>query len=69
MFLLREVFDYEYAEIAQITGRGETACRQLFSRAKSTSGNIVRAFLPRRKRAKMVGQFMQACMAGDIETA
>ena len=25
VFLLREVFDYEYAEIAQITGRGETA--------------------------------------------
>src|SRR5262245_20271942 len=29
VFLLREVFDYEYAEIAHITGRDEAACRQL----------------------------------------
>ena len=41
VFLLREVFDYEYTEIAEITGRDEAACRQLFSRGKSTSENIV----------------------------
>ena len=28
-FLLREVFDYDYARIAEILGRSETACRQL----------------------------------------
>jgi RNA polymerase sigma-70 factor (ECF subfamily) len=28
VFLLREVFDYEYADIAQITRRDEAACRQ-----------------------------------------
>src|SRR4051812_32404642 len=33
VFLLREVFQYEYAEIAEITGKEEAACRQLFSRA------------------------------------
>ena len=34
VFLLREVFDYKYAEIAEILEKDETACRQLFSRAK-----------------------------------
>ena len=34
VFLLREVFDYEYREIAEFINKSETACRQLFSRAK-----------------------------------
>ena len=34
VLLLRDVFDYDYAEIAGIIGKGEPACRQLFSRAK-----------------------------------
>lgn len=67
VFLLREVFDYEYAELAQITGRDEAACRQLFSRAK-------KHLMEHRSRfpaspevhAKMVGRFMEACVAGDM---
>jgi RNA polymerase sigma-70 factor (ECF subfamily) len=34
-FLLREVFDFEYREIAQMLGKSEAACRQIHSRAKS----------------------------------
>lgn len=34
VFLLREVFDYDYASIASIMKKSETACRQLFSRAR-----------------------------------
>lgn len=34
VFLLREVFDYDYAEIASFLGKSEAACRQWFSRAK-----------------------------------
>jgi len=33
-FLLREVFDYEYGEIAEILDKDEAACRQILSRAK-----------------------------------
>ncbi len=33
-FLLHEVFDSEYAEIAQILGKSEAACRQIVSRAR-----------------------------------
>jgi RNA polymerase sigma-70 factor (ECF subfamily) len=32
-FLLREVFDVEYSDIAQILGKSEAACRQIVSRA------------------------------------
>jgi RNA polymerase sigma-70 factor (ECF subfamily) len=34
VFLLREVFDYEFAEIAAMLGKSEAACRKSFSRAK-----------------------------------
>jgi RNA polymerase sigma-70 factor (ECF subfamily) len=68
VFLLREVFDYEYAEIAQITGRDETACRQLFSRAKKH----IRDHRPRfpaspEAHANMVERFMEACVAGNMD--
>jgi len=68
VFLLREVFDYEYAEIAQITGRDEAACRQLFSRAKKhISDHRPRFPTSPEAHAKMVGRFMDACVAGDMD--
>ena len=33
-FVLHEVFDYDYARIAQVVERSEASCRQLVSRAK-----------------------------------
>jgi RNA polymerase sigma-70 factor, ECF subfamily len=33
-FLLREVFDFDYAEVAAALGRNEPACRQLVTRAR-----------------------------------
>lgn len=34
VFLLREIFAYEFAEIAAMLGKSEAACRRSFSRAK-----------------------------------
>jgi RNA polymerase sigma-70 factor (ECF subfamily) len=34
VFLLREVFEYDYAEIATFLGKSEVTCRQWFSRTK-----------------------------------
>ena len=68
VFLLREVFDYEYVEIAQITGRNETACRQLFSRAKKhISEHRPRFPASPQAHAKMVGRFMEVFVAGDMD--
>src|SRR3712207_531200 len=35
VFLLRQVFDYEYAEIASIVGKSEENCRQIMRRARA----------------------------------
>jgi RNA polymerase sigma-70 factor, ECF subfamily len=68
VFLLREVFDYEYPEIAGITGRDEAACRQLFSRAKKhISEHRPRFPASPEAHAKMLGSFMEACIAGDMD--
>jgi len=34
VFLLREVFSYDYGDIADITGKTEAACRQTFARSR-----------------------------------
>jgi RNA polymerase sigma-70 factor (ECF subfamily) len=34
VFLLREVFEYPYDEIAQVVEKSEENCRQIFTRAK-----------------------------------
>src|SRR5215210_2462181 len=36
VFLLREVFDYEYAEIASLVGKSEANCRQISRRARQS---------------------------------
>jgi RNA polymerase sigma-70 factor (ECF subfamily) len=68
VFLLREVFDYDYAEIARIVNRQEAACRQLFSRARKH----ITDHQPRFKAApevhnRLVNTFMQAIEVGDLE--
>ncbi len=69
VFLLREVFDFRYSEIAQITGREEAACRQLFSRAKKHI-KAHRPHLPAspEAHARMLDRFTDAFVAGDVES-
>jgi RNA polymerase sigma-70 factor (ECF subfamily) len=68
VFLLREVFDYEYSEIAEITGRNEAACRQVFSRAKKhIKENRPRFPASPEAHTKMIGRFMETFLAGDVD--
>src|SRR5712691_12880093 len=39
VFLLHEVFDFEYPEIARIVDKSEANCRQIFARAKKCVGS------------------------------
>jgi RNA polymerase sigma-70 factor (TIGR02957 family) len=39
IFLLRDVFDYDYAKIASITGKSEDNCRQILARARKRIGS------------------------------
>ena len=68
VFLLREVFDYEYAEIAAIVGKAEPACRQLFSRAKRhiAAGRPRFTSSPEAHR-QIFTQFLRAVEQGELD--
>jgi RNA polymerase sigma-70 factor (ECF subfamily) len=66
-FLLREVFDADYAEVARALGKSEAACRQLVHRARSH----VQAARPRfsaspQAHADLLRRFAEAAQAGDF---
>jgi len=68
VFLLRDVFDYDYKEIAPMIGKTEAACRQLFRRAKQH----IAAHRPRFKPApdahhQIFTQFLRAAGSGDMD--
>ncbi len=68
VFLLREVFDYDYAEIARIVGKEEVACRQLFSRAKKhVTERRPRFHSTPEEQQAMIGKFFTAVNAGDMD--
>jgi RNA polymerase sigma-70 factor (ECF subfamily) len=67
VFLLREVFDYDYLEISQIVEKSEENCRQIFARAR----RHIEAGKPRfevspEKRNDLAGRFFAACQSGDL---
>ncbi len=68
VFLLREVFDYEYSAIAEVVGKGEVNCRQLYSRAKRhIQGGAPHFLTPPAEQQSFVLQLMQALEADDSE--
>jgi RNA polymerase sigma-70 factor (ECF subfamily) len=69
VFLLREVFEYDYAEIATFLGKSEVACRQWFSRAKKHLADH-RPRLPASPdtQKQLLAGFLQAVQAGEMTT-
>jgi len=66
VFLLREVFDYDYAEIATFVGRKEAACRQLFSRAKKHLAESQHHFsVPPEVHKRLLLGFIEAVQSGN----
>src|SRR5436853_4745139 len=67
VFLLREVFEYDYAEIASFLGKSEVACRQWFSRAKKhLADHRPRFSAPPEKQRQMLIRFQQALQSGEM---
>jgi len=78
-FLLREVFDADYEEVARTLGKSEAACRQLVHRAKAqvqearprfqvsreTHQRLLQAFADAAARGSL--QDLKALMAEDVE--
>jgi RNA polymerase sigma-70 factor (ECF subfamily) len=66
-FLLREVFDADYDEVAQAIGKTEAACRQLVSRAKTQlRDERSRYVVPRETHLRLLRTFAQALQRGDF---
>ena len=68
VFLLRQVFDYEYADIAAIVNKSEANCRQLLRRARQrVEAGKPRFDVPVEQQETLVTQFTQACMSDDLD--
>jgi RNA polymerase sigma-70 factor, ECF subfamily len=68
VFLLREAFDYKFAEIAEIVGRNPDHCRQIAARARRHVVVARPRFEPSRAaRADLAERFMGAAQRGDMD--
>ncbi len=67
VFLLREVFAYDYEAIAEIVGKSEANCRQLMSRAKRQLAQREPApSTPMQEAEELVRRFLAACTTGQV---
>ena len=68
VFLLREVFDYGYDEIAAVVGKSEDNCRQIAVRARrQVEAKKPRFEASRQKREELSSRFFDAVAGGDTE--
>lgn len=66
-FLMREVFDTDYADIAKVVGKSEAAVRQMVSRAKNQlRDERPRYEVSRETHRKLLGGFAEAMRKGDF---
>jgi len=66
-FLLHEVFDYDYTEIAGMIGKTEASCRQMVHRAKERITARRRRFEPSREETERItSQFLKTAQNGDV---
>lgn len=66
-FLLREVFGYEYSEIADLLRTKEANVRQLVHRAKQRIGERRQRFqADKEKQRELVGRFLLAVSTGEV---
>jgi RNA polymerase sigma-70 factor (ECF subfamily) len=67
VFLLHEVFGYDYKEIAGITGKSEANCRQISARARHhVDDGKPRFDASREQRDQVARRFFEAAAGGDL---
>lgn len=65
-FLMRQVFDQDYADIASMLGKSEASCRQLVHRAQArVQQERPRFEVPKESHRDLLAKFMQAAGNGD----
>jgi RNA polymerase sigma-70 factor, ECF subfamily len=69
VFLLREVFEIDYDQIAEIIGQSVTNCRQLLHRAKEriSAGRSKPRGASREEHDRLTQQFFASCVSGDLD--
>lgn len=76
-FLLHDVFDFSFGEVAATLERSEAACRQLAARAREhvrsvrprgTAGPAARSGEVDPKHAQLLSAFVDATRSGDLQT-
>jgi RNA polymerase sigma-70 factor, ECF subfamily len=68
VLVLREAFDLEFAEIAEILGKSQPACRQLLSRARRRIEDERPRFDPDpQERDALAERFLAAARDGDLD--
>ena len=68
VFLLRDVFDYGYEEIAAVVGKSLGNCRQIAARARRhVQGARPRFEASRARRDELARRFFRAVSDGDVE--
>ncbi|MES5819457.1 RNA polymerase sigma-70 factor [Streptomyces sp. RG80] len=68
VFVLRDVFDFGFPEIAAAVGRSEAACRQLVVRARRHMAEGRPRFeADRKERERLAARFFDALREGDVD--
>lgn len=68
VFVLREVFAFDFSEIEAAVGRSEAACRQLAVRARRhMDAGRPRFEVDRRAREELAARFLDALREGEVE--
>jgi RNA polymerase sigma-70 factor (ECF subfamily) len=68
VFLLREVFDYPYDDVARIVGKSPANCRQILVRAHAHVAEGRKRFdVSREERDEVARRFLQAWEEGDTD--
>lgn len=69
VFLLREVFEFDFDEIARAVGKSEVNTRQILTRARARLRDNARPRFTasRRESEEVVREFRRACATGSVE--
>ncbi|MGO9451763.1 MAG: sigma-70 family RNA polymerase sigma factor [Candidatus Binataceae bacterium] len=67
VFLMHEVFDFDYAEVGRIVGKTPVNCRQIVARARKNLGGRSRFEVDPTEVRGVVERFVKAARDGDLE--
>lgn len=68
VFLLREIFDYEYSEVSAMLGRSEANCRQILKRAKQhVTEDRPRFDASPKEHQRLLREFLEVTGHGDMQ--